>query len=102
MGGGAIATVSLTNGVIQAGIPDRFEPGTPHISGALSLKTSLEYLQSKGGIASIQIVEQALMADFFDLLDQFHVQFPQFKQTFRLIGPSRGKQRVSVWSFEIT
>lgn len=42
-GGGAINVVSQ-NGYEQAGIPDRWEPGTPHITGAVTLGAAIEYL----------------------------------------------------------
>lgn len=42
-GGGAINFVSETTHE-QAGIPERWEPGTPHITGAISLHHAIEYL----------------------------------------------------------
>lgn len=43
-GGGAINSVSQT-GYEQAGIPDRWEPGTPHITGAITLSAAVGCLQ---------------------------------------------------------
>lgn len=43
-GGGAINFVS-EEGYEQAGIPDRWEPGTPHITGAVTLDTAISYLE---------------------------------------------------------
>lgn len=43
-GGGAINFVSV-DGYEQAGIPERWEPGTPHITGAVTLEAAVEYLE---------------------------------------------------------
>ena len=43
-GGGAINFVSV-DGYEQAGIPERWEPGTPHITGAVTLGAAVEYLE---------------------------------------------------------
>lgn len=43
-GGGAINFVS-TEGYEQAGIPERWEPGTPHITGSFTLTAAIEYLE---------------------------------------------------------
>lgn len=42
-GGGSINTVSEI-GYEQAGIPDKWEPGTSHITGAVSLKLAIDML----------------------------------------------------------
>lgn len=42
-GGGAINFVSETTHE-QAGIPEKWQPGTPHITGAVSLKLAIEHL----------------------------------------------------------
>lgn len=43
-GGGAINIVSQES-YEQAGIPDRWEPGTPHITGAVTLDAAISYLE---------------------------------------------------------
>jgi cysteine desulfurase/selenocysteine lyase len=43
-GWGAINSVSQ-DGYEQAGIPERWEPGTPHITGAVTLGAAVEYLE---------------------------------------------------------
>ncbi len=45
-GGGAINTVSESSYEV-AGLPYRFEPGTPHIAGAASLGAALAYIEEK-------------------------------------------------------
>ncbi len=42
-GGGAINFVSETT-YEQAGIPEKWQPGTPHITGAISMQYAIEYL----------------------------------------------------------
>ncbi len=44
-GGGAINFVSETTHE-QAGIPEKWQPGTPHITGAVSLKLALDFLSN--------------------------------------------------------
>lgn len=44
-GGGAINFVSQ-DGFEQAGIPERWEPGTPNIVGAISLTNAIEYIKT--------------------------------------------------------
>lgn len=33
------------DGYEQAGVPDRWEPGTPHITGAVTLASAVTYLE---------------------------------------------------------
>jgi cysteine desulfurase/selenocysteine lyase len=58
-GGGAINTVS-PEGYEPAGLPYRYEPGTPHIIGASSLLASLQYIESIGGYETIEKYEREL------------------------------------------
>ncbi len=46
-GGYMIATVTFERST-YAGIPDRFEAGTPHIAGAVGLAAAIEYVQAIG------------------------------------------------------
>lgn len=46
-GGGAINWVS-EDGFAPAGLPSRFEPGTPHIIGAGSVLRAIEFMESVG------------------------------------------------------
>lgn len=62
-GGGAINWVSET-GYEPAGLPFRYEPGTPHIVGAISLLAALDYIESIGGYAKIAEYEQDLIEYF--------------------------------------
>jgi cysteine desulfurase/selenocysteine lyase len=44
-GGDMIESVSLEKTIFK-GPPERFEAGTPHISGAIAMSTGIEYLES--------------------------------------------------------
>ena len=47
-GGEMIDVVSLENGTTYAGLPHKFEAGTPHISGAVALGVALQWLTGVG------------------------------------------------------
>ena len=59
-GGAMIAEVSLTNGITYAGVPWRFEAGTPNIQGIIGLGAALDYLNN-AGMPAITAHEHALM-----------------------------------------
>ncbi|WP_413482369.1 cysteine desulfurase SufS [Morganella psychrotolerans] len=59
-GGAMIAEVSLTNGITYAGVPWRFEAGTPNIQGIIGLGAALDYL-TRIGMNAIAAHEHALM-----------------------------------------
>jgi cysteine desulfurase / selenocysteine lyase len=44
-----------------APFPDKFEPGTPNLSGAVSILKALEYVENIWGHAAIQKIEQELL-----------------------------------------
>lgn len=46
-GGGSILSVSFEK-TRYAGVPARFEPGTPHVAGAVGLAAGIEYMQAVG------------------------------------------------------
>ena len=47
-GGEMIDAVSIENGTTYAGLPHKFEAGTPHISGAIALGVALNWLKGLG------------------------------------------------------
>lgn len=51
-GGGAVNWVHEDN-FAPAGLPNRFEPGTPHIIGSGSLLRAIEFMESVGGYKEI-------------------------------------------------
>lgn len=90
-GGGAINTVSL-EGYEPAGLPSRFEPGTPHIIWAGSLLAALEYIDSKWGYDALWIYEERLIQYFLD-------KIPSLPENIRLIWPKTCTDRLGVFSF---
>lgn len=70
-GGGAINFVSQ-DGYEQAGIPERWEPGTPHITGAVTLDAAVEYLEKIDAMKRekyTQLVELVTQS-FFQLMSK--------------------------------
>ena len=61
-GGGAINFVS-TDGFEFAGLPFRFEPGTPNLTGAVSLLAAFQYFESIGGYTTI-VEQERLLVEF--------------------------------------
>jgi cysteine desulfurase/selenocysteine lyase len=59
-GGGSIQQVTKA-GFLTGPVPDRFEVGTPHVAGAVSLMAALDCIESIGGYRTIQQTEQDLM-----------------------------------------
>ncbi len=55
----------------QAALPSRFEPGTPHISGALTLLKSLEYIESIWWYESIETYDRELIKYTLKKLEDF-------------------------------
>lgn len=60
-GGEMIDVVSIENGTTYAGLPHKFEAGTPHISGAIALGVALTWIDGVG-VESIMDHETMLAA----------------------------------------
>lgn len=93
-GGGAINWVR-EDAFAPAGLPNRFEPGTPHIIGAGSLLRAIEYIESIGGYEEMERVEKDLVRHTLTKWQEFHKQFPEVQ----LIGSEKEQGRVGVFSF---
>ena len=90
-GGGAINFVSQ-DGYEQAGIPERWEPGTPHITGAVSLGAAVEYLEK------IDAMKREKYAQLVEFVTQSFLQLaPRWVQVFH----SNSLHSIGVWSFVI-
>jgi len=92
-GGGAILSVK-ESGFEPAGLPYTFEPGTPHISGAVSLLKALEYIEQNGGIDGIETQEKPLVEYACE-------QFDNRRKYLNLLGEYSHTKRVGVFSFTI-
>jgi len=91
-GGGAILEVSQSQ-FTPATLPYTFEPGTPHISGAVSLLKALEYIEKNGWIKAMHSTEQELMS--------YALAGFGARSYIRLFGPVDPQKRVGVFSFTI-
>ncbi|MBP6921281.1 aminotransferase class V-fold PLP-dependent enzyme [Candidatus Gracilibacteria bacterium] len=89
-GGGAINFVHQ-DGSEQAGIPERWEPGTPHITGAVTLGAAVECL------AKITPTQQK---NYLDLLNFIDVGFEKYGKGLQVFH-SRRSDSIGVWSFFI-
>lgn len=93
-GGGAINWVH-ENAFAPAGLPSRFEPGTPHIIGAGSLLRAIEYIESIGGYTELEQIESDLVVHTLAKWQEFKQRFPEVK----LIGSEKKEGRIGVFSF---
>ena len=93
-GGGAINWVR-EDGFAPAGLPSRFEPGTPHIIGAGSLLRAIEYIESIGGYSELERIEKDLVHYTLEKWSAFKAQFPEV----RIIGGEKEEGRIGVFSF---
>jgi len=90
-GGGMIDEVSLENST-WAEIPERFEAGTPNITGAIGLAGAISYLKNIG-MDNIRSHE-------LELLDYL---FPKLKEIkgLTVLGPKDNKNRTGLVSFTV-
>jgi cysteine desulfurase/selenocysteine lyase len=90
LGGGDMLQECFTESFTPAGLPDKFEAGTPNIAGAVGLKAAIDYILSIG-FPKIQKHESELTGYLLDSLSKL----PYIK----LIGPTENKNRGSLVSF---
>ena len=76
-GGGAIWYVNQNEFTHSEVLPDKFEPGTPNLSGAVSLLKAFEYVESIWGYEVLEKIEHELVAYALE-------KFSQNKNTQRL------------------
>jgi cysteine desulfurase/selenocysteine lyase len=89
-GGWAIAGVTQ-EWYKSCGLPDKYEPGTPNITGAISLLKAFEYIDSIWGYKTIEKIEHDLVIYFLEKAKQF--------PNFYIIGSVQPENRVSVFWF---
>ncbi len=90
-GWGAINTVSET-WFLQAGIPERWEPGTPHITGAVTLDYALQDISS---LTEIQKNTYQKMVQ--DTTEKFQKLQEKWLQLFH----SNAENSLGIWSFTL-
>ena len=89
--GGAINSVTQI-GYEAAGLPYRYEPGTPHIAWAISLLAALEYIESIWGYDAIASHERELVVYALE-------RIATLPHEIRLIWPKSPEDRLSIFSF---
>ena len=92
-GGGAIESVSESWFTHSKKLPDKFEPGTPNLSGAVSLLRAFEYLDSIWGYRLLENHERELV----------HYSLEKFAwlESVKLIWSTASKNRVWVFTFVV-
>lgn len=77
----------------SAQLPDKFEPGTPNITWAISLLKAFEYIDSIWGYEVIEKYENQLVKYFLEKINKY--------ENITLIWDSNNENRVWVFSFNI-
>lgn len=93
--GGAINEVH-EDSYIPAGLPFRFEPGTPHIVWAVSLLLALEYIENIWGYP-VLIQHEAELVQYMLLKIEQSKAFKEWR--YLLLWPSDGSKRIGVFTF---
>ena len=81
------------NGYEPAGLPFRYEPGTPHIAWAVSMLAALDFIDEIGGFDVIEKYEK-------DLLEYALEQFSTLPLWVRYVGSKKSENRLGVFAFE--
>lgn len=74
-------------------LPDKFEPGTPNLSGAVSILKAFQYIESIWGYKNMQEIER-------ELVEYALEKFDELKEV-KLIWSDTTKNRVGVFTFVI-
>jgi cysteine desulfurase/selenocysteine lyase len=91
-GGGEMISEVTEQGSKWAEVPQKFEPGTPNISGAIGLGAAVDYLNSVG-MENIVQMEKELMSYALGLLLE--------QEDIEIYGPLDPEQRTGVISFNM-
>lgn len=90
-GGGMISEVSFEHTEF-AGLPAKFEAGTPNVGGAVGLAAAIEYIQ-KIGFDEIRKIDEELTMELFSRLGAL--------KGIKMFGPPNAKDRGGVASFTL-
>ena len=90
-GGGTISEVH-TGGTVFAGLPDRFDAGTPNVAGAVGLAAAVEYLE-KIGMQNVRAHEKELTA--------YAVKKLKSIKSIRIYGPRNLEERGGLVAFSV-
>ncbi len=92
-GGGAIWEVKQKSFTHSTKLPDKFEPGTPNLSWAVSILRAFEYIESIWGYQKLEEIEQ-------ELVEYALKSFSKISDL-KLIGSHDGRNRVWVFTFVV-
>jgi len=92
-GGGAIGEVKQKSFTHSNKLPDKFEPGTPNLSWAVSMLKAFEYIESIWGYSKMEQIE----SDLVSYCLQWFANIPEVT----LIGSLKSQNRVWVFTFAI-
>lgn len=81
----------------SAPLPDRFEIGTPNVTGAASLLAAFQYIEKIGWYTKLWQTEEELVKYSLEKFKEFSQKFPEF----HLLGSQNLERRVGVFSFYI-
>jgi len=90
--GGAIAEVE-SDYYTEAWLPDKFEPGTPNMTWAVSLLKAFEYIKSIGWYNTLENHEQTLCEYFLEKANSL--------PSLEMIGSKEKTNRITVFTFSI-
>lgn len=90
-GGWAINYVHI-DGYEQAGVPERWEPGTPHITWAVTFLAAIKYLEKLN-------LDQR--KNYVDIVDFTRNRFDEIASKWIQIFHSSSSQSLGIWSFVI-
>ena len=77
-------------------LPDRFEPGTPNLSWAVSLLKALEYIENIWWYKEVEQIEHDLVSYFLETYQAF-----EYKEKITIIGWENPETKVWVFSFTV-
>jgi len=90
-GGGAIGEVKQRSFTHSQKLPDKFEPGTPNLGGAVSMLKAFEYIESIGGYKKMEATESELVKYSLEKFNSI--------SELKLIGSTTSVRRVGVFTF---
>jgi len=92
-GGWSIGEVKQHHFTHSSKLPDKFEPGTPNLSGAVSLLKAFEYIESIWGYKQLETIEHDLVTYALDKFSKIH--------DVKIIWSISSARRVWVFTFVI-
>lgn len=91
IGGGGAINVVTREGHEQAGIPEKWEPGTPHLTGAVTLTAALHRLSE---------IPASTKSQYHACIDRINTGFNSLADRIRVFH-SHTDQALGIWSFLI-